>query len=245
MDIFTRLPYVSLFFLYPRLVAFPFSFLLADLAPAVAPRYYIHSLLSIWIPDSFRIRRLWTLCFPFLHIPTLCVAYNVSLRARTRAPLFPILFMCVFGQPWPILRLVFVSVRVSSSLSLSDPTSAIDTRHRHLRTHAFRSFVTSLPLTFRSRCLTPMVVGITTHVHWPLSLLRFSPLRFYFTFAHYRTHAQTSPLPFSTIVEAPFTDHLPSSYATDTRYHVVVLTMPLRDHVTLHVTLGPEMYRHP
>ena len=44
----------------------------------------------------------------------------------------------------------------------------------------------------------------------------------------------------------PFTGHLPSSHATDARYHAVVLNASLRDHVTLHHALGPSMYdRHP
>ena len=63
-----------------------------DLAPAVAHQYYIHSLLSFWILDSFHIRRR-AICrrqdspfdfgLPFPPPLSLCIAYTVSLRTRT------------------------------------------------------------------------------------------------------------------------------------------------------------------
>ena len=116
-----------------------------DLAPAVALQYYIHSLLSSLItgspshttPRALSPARLSlsTIPFPFPQFH-LCVAYNVSLRTRTRintpcvaspkgrqiGPRSPFVFVCVSGQPRPLLsRFVFVCVSSSRSLARPDP----------------------------------------------------------------------------------------------------------------------------
>ena len=100
--------------------------------------------------------------------------------------------MCVSGQPWPILRLVFFPARVSSSLSPSDPTSAIDTHHRRLRTCAFRPLVVSLP----SRLDRPAHTA-------PSSLLRAFSLpelaRFYIFSVLLSNSRADLPPPFSTV----------------------------------------------
>jgi hypothetical protein len=131
-------------------------------------------LLLFFLSIPFLLTRL--IAYMFSCIRPLSYKYHhpASLNSRQLWPKFSLLlFVCILGQLWPNLHLISISICVSSSLSPSTLTLAIDTWHHHLWTHAFHLIHNLLTSTFRPlHWHMPMAVGITTHIyHLPATLI--------------------------------------------------------------------------
>ena len=99
---------------------------------------------------------------------SLCVAYIVLLRTwihintprvaspkgRQIGPHFPFVFVCVSGQPRPLLCLVSSLFAFPRHARSSDPTSPIATRYSRPRTRTFRSLDNSSPTRLDHRPVT-------------------------------------------------------------------------------------------